>query len=109
MIERVTYAINAINIHYLFCSCYAFTSAVAQLCYFQGSQKLFGFGQTDICGSKDDPTLVCKAPSACIACSYWGSEACLPMKIQVHSQKIFLGSAFEEKVDLLILYMYHSL
>ena len=30
---------------------------------------------------------------------------------QSHSQKIFLGShsAFEEKVDLLILYMYHSL
>ena len=27
---------------------------------------------------------------------------------QDHRQKIFLGSAFEEKVELLILYMYHS-
>ena len=27
----------------------------------------------------------------------------------MNSQKIFLGSAFEEKEDLLILYMYHSL
>ena len=29
--------------------------------------------------------------------------------MQARSQKIFLGSTFEEKVDLLILYMYHSL
>ena len=28
--------------------------------------------------------------------------------LQARSQKIFLGSAFEEKVDLLILYMYRS-
>ena len=27
---------------------------------------------------------------------------------QARSQKIFLGSAFEEKVDLLIQYMYHN-
>ena len=36
----------------------------------QGSQKLFGFGQADICGNEDDPTLVCEAHSACVACSY---------------------------------------
>ena len=39
-------------------------------CSLQGSQKLFGFGQADICGNEDDPTLVCKAHSACVACSY---------------------------------------
>ena len=35
----------------------------------QGSQKLFGFGQADICGIEDDPTLVFEAHSACVACS----------------------------------------
>ena len=32
--------------------------------HIQGSQKLFGFGQADICGNEDDPTLVCEAHSA---------------------------------------------
>ena len=40
---------------------------------YQGSQKLFGFGQADICGNEDDPTLVFEVHSACIACSgVWG-------------------------------------
>ena len=36
------------------------------------------------------------------------SSEYLAKQCQAHSQKNFLGSAFEEKVDLLILYMYHS-
>ena len=38
--------------------------------FLQGSWKLFGFGQADISGNEDDPTVAGEAHSACIPCSY---------------------------------------